>query len=56
MTKKKMVPAQSRQYRLSSGPVSRGSRSRKARSRSYSTPRRAPSKMDWPNSSSWAET
>lgn len=41
-----------RQYRVSSGPVSRGSRSRKGRSRSYSSPADSPSRMDWTNTSS----
>lgn len=49
------VPAK-RQYRLSSSPVRQGRRRRKGRSRSYSSPAHRPSRMDWPNTSSWLET
>nr|WP_326184810.1 hypothetical protein [uncultured Oscillibacter sp.] len=41
---------------MSSAAVKRGRRSRKGRSRSYSTPADSPSRMDWANSSSCWET
>ena len=44
-----------RQYRASHRAVERGSRSRKARSKSYSSPAARPSSTDWPNRASCLE-
>ena len=44
-----------RQYRVSHRAVERGSRSRKERSRSYSSPAVRPSSTDWPNRASCRE-
>ncbi len=50
--KRNMAPLTVRQYSPSKSPVKRGARTRKGRSRSYSTPADSPSRMDCPNTSS----
>ena len=53
--KRNMTLPTIRQYAPSSTPVNRGARTRKGRSRSYSSPADSPRRMDCPNTSScWA--